>query len=198
MTVPARYAGGATIRNMNVAHFENAFNPLRWPQTASYLWTDTYLIPPVLQPPDPPKLIQNPAGGSSAATGLPLLRSEQPAKAPSRSAWDDAKLFEGAIFAGSLYRNVLRTSLINSANQISLTYRQVECLETQGRRRFDGGIDIDFGHGTATQNGADVQVTVSKTVRFTQPEKQVDAVNRLAHVMVPLSFDFWLHAGIFE
>jgi hypothetical protein len=200
MTKPASYFGQATVQK-KVADFQTAFNPLRWPAKAPYLWANTYLIPPV-DPPDPgvgPEPVgAGPEGGTDPATGLPRIRSRDPARAPDRTSWDGAKLFEAAVFGGSLYRNVLQTSLVNTPSKISFEYSQVECLDTQSGRSFDGGIDIDFGQGSATQAGAtEVQVAVSKTVRFTQPAPSVRDVNLLAHVMVPLSFDFWLHCGLF-
>ena len=199
MTKPASYSGQATV-NKKVADFQAAFNPLRWPEKAPYLWSETYLIPPV-DPPDPtvgPGTVGvGPEGGTDPATGLPRIRSRDPARAPDRNSWDAAKLFEGALFGGSLYRNILQTRLINTPQQISFEYAQVECLDTQSGRFFDGGIDIDFGHGSATEAGTQVQVAVSKTVRFTQPAPSARDVNLLAHVMVPLSFDFWLHCGLF-
>ncbi len=119
---------------------------------------------------------------------------------PNAGSWADSKLYEEAMFGGFLYRNVLQTSLVKAPNQIALTYAQVECLETRANRDYDGGIDIDFGQGSATQIGTtnEVKVEVSKTVRFTQPGPVVNDVNLLAHVMVPLSFDFWLHCGLFD
>ncbi len=68
MTKPASYSGTATVR-MTVADFETAFNPLEWPATAPYLWTQTYLIP---DPPNP-GVLPGPAGGTDPATGLPRL-----------------------------------------------------------------------------------------------------------------------------
>jgi len=201
MTAPASYSGQATVQK-TVADFETAFNPLKWPASAPYLWTQTYLIPPV-DPPAPavaplPPAGGGPEGGTDPATGLPRIRSSDPAKAPDRDSWAAAKLFEGAMFGGFLYRNVLQTSLVKTATQISFEYAQVECLDTQANRYYDGGIDIDFGQGSATQVGPNqVQVAVSKTVRFTQPAPMAREVNLLAHVMVPLSFDFWLHCGLF-
>jgi len=198
MTKPASYKGEATVLK-TVADFQTAFNPLKWPATAPYLWTQTYLIPPPSPAVAPlPPVGGGPVGGTDPATGLPRLRSSDPARAPDTSAWVASKLFEGAMFGGFLYRNVLQTTLINLPKQISLSYAQVECLDTQANRSYDGGIDIDFGQGSATEvNPKEVQVAVSKTVRFTQPAPMAHDVNLLAHVMVPLSFDFWLHCGLF-
>ncbi len=181
MSRPASYTGTASVTNMHVADFEPSFDPLQWPRTAPYLWTDTYLIAPAVPP----------------ASDLPLRRSDPPARAPDETAWADRRLFEGAMFGGILFRNVLQTSLVKSPQEISLAYEQVECLDAVAYRSFDGGIDLDFGQGTAKVNGARIDITVSKTVHFTQPRPVSHDVNLLAHVMVPLSFDFWLHCGLF-
>jgi hypothetical protein len=200
MTKPASYTGHMTVVGKTVQDFERSFNPLNWPDKAPYLWKDVYLIPPV----DPPLVlgeqpVSAPPGGNNDATGLPRVRSEDPAKAEVRESWRSAKLFEAALFGGFLYRNVLQTTLVKDAKKISLTYDQVECLDAgRGGRLSDGGIDLDTGEGTAQQDadGA-IQVTVSKTVRFTQPSLLAPDINLLAQVMVPLSFDFWLHSGLF-
>ncbi|HLK90702.1 MAG TPA: hypothetical protein VKZ18_12445 [Polyangia bacterium] len=181
MSKPASYTGTASVTNMHLSDFEKSFNPLEWPTTAPYLWTDTYLI--------------KPAAGTPS--GLPLDRSAPPQRDADLPAWPDRLLFEGAIFGGILYRNVLETSLVNSATEISLEYEQVECLDALAYRAFDGGIDLDVGQGSAKVNGAQIDITVSKTVHFTQPKPVSHDVNLLAHVMVPLSFDFWLHCGLF-
>ena len=181
MSRPASYTGTASVTNMQISDFKKSFDPLQWPTTAPYLWTDTYLI--------------TPAG--PGASDLPLHRSDPPARDADQNAWSGRRLFEGAIFGGILYRNVLETSLIQTPSEISLQYEQVECLDAVAYRSFDGGIDLDFGQGTAKVNGAQIDITVSKTVHFPQPRPVSRDVNLLAHVMVPLSFDFWLHCGLF-
>jgi hypothetical protein len=200
MIKPASYSGTATVRNRTIESFETAFNPLNWHRAAPYLWTQTYLI--AVNPPGRVVVGSEPEGGTDPATGLPRIRSNDPAEAPKQVSWTDAKFFEAALFGGYLYRNVLKTSLIREPSQLSLVYAQVECLDTLADTYYDGGIDLDYGQGSATQSETDkknheVQVAVSKTVRFTQPTRQVSSVNQLAHVLVPLSFDFWLHCGLF-
>jgi hypothetical protein len=181
MSRPASYTGTASVTNMQLSDFKKSFDPLEWPRTAPYLWTDTYLIAPAAPP----------------ASQLPLHRSDAPARDADAAAWTDRLLFEGAMFGGILFRNVLETSLVQTAQEISLEYEQVECLDALAYRSFDGGIDLDFGQGTAKVNGPQIDITVSKTVHFTQPRPVSHDVNLLAHVMVPLSFDFWLHCGLF-
>ncbi len=188
MSRPASYTGTATVDNAKAKDFEDSFDPLKWPATAPYLWTDTYLITQV----------------APTASDLPLNRSDPPDRDPPLDQWTNRRLFEGAVFGGILYRNILQTSLVKTPNPlapttISLDYEQVECLDALAYRSFDGGIDLDFGNGSAVENpaGTQVKLTVSKTVHFTQPKPVSHDVNLLAHIMVPLSFDFWLHCGLF-
>ncbi len=193
---PASYRGTATFTG-SLAALRRPLNPLHWHEDAPYLWAETYLIAPVGRGRGA-EAVSAPLHGTNPDTGLPWFRSEAPAQAPNREGWGPTQLFEAAIFDHYLYRNVLLTDLVNQPDRISLHYSQVECLETVARRRCDGGIDLDFGEGTAVrQPDGTVKLVVSKTVRFTQPEAAAAEVNLLAHVMVPLFFDFWLHAGLF-
>ena len=205
------------------------FGPFLWEDTYLIPFVETYSPPPAISPPQgqgppggsdpnarPPQdqgppggggpnagRPPGPAGGSDPDTGLPNVRSEDPARAPDQTQWNGMNLFEAALFGGFLYRNVLETSLVNDKEEISLTYRQVQCLETKGRRAFDGGIDTDYGVGSVVAvkgEGveAKVDMTLAKTVRFTQPRPLVGEVNALAHVAIPLFFDFYLHTAMFR
>ncbi len=192
---PASYRGTASFAG-SVASLSRALNPLHWHEDAPYLWFETYLMAPAgsrgaAETGAPPH-------GTSPDTGLPWFRAEAPAQAPARDCWTPTQLFEAVVFDHYLYRNVLLTDRVNQPDKISLHYSQVECLETVARRPCDGGIDLDVGEGTATREpDGTVRLVVTKTIRFTQPQAATAEVNLLAHVMVPLCFDFWLHAGLF-
>src|ERR1700759_5011691 len=105
MTTPASYTGFMIVAGKTLDDFVPSFNPLNWHQKAPYLWDHGSLTPPVAPPVLGEEPVSAPPGGNNAETGLPRVRSENPAKATVRQSWRSAKLFEAAFFGGFLYRN---------------------------------------------------------------------------------------------
>jgi hypothetical protein len=198
---PTSYVGTAFIE-AKVESFKDKLNPQNWSQNASEIWQESYLIPgsvaivsPVLIPsPLPPdRTTDPPLAPPSVGLG--------PGTGPS---WKDQMFFEGVIFGGFRYRNILWTSYTDESGStttkphIDFTYEQYECLNTKSVEVDDGGVDVDNG-GSHCEDALPGQValTFRKTVRFTQPDYAVDEVNMLAEVLVPLTLDIWLHTALF-
>jgi hypothetical protein len=219
MTKPTTYSRTAKFTGL-VSFFANKLDPRLWQRNAPDIWTASYLI----DSPSPgaaQSVTQGPAT-SLASSELDPDRAAIPSPdvTPGRTAWNqpasaatlnpapasDGLFFEEVMFAGFTYRNVLRTSYLDDSKHptdpiIRFEYAQYDCLQTiDAGQPMDGGLDVDNG---AVQCVADpekkghVKITISKTVRFTQPEDCVEEVNALASVLVPLTFDSWLHDLIF-
>jgi hypothetical protein len=207
MAPPTDYARTATF-NGNVSAFAVKLDPRRWKVNAPEIWRHSYLIE---TPAGAASVTRGPAS-SLAKSGLDPDRSVDPTPDPNGaalSAWGppgDGLFFEDVLVAGFRYRNVLRTNYANNASDpaapfVLFQYAQYDCLDTESANRADGGIDVDVGFSECRPdrtNPARVKVRIAKQVRFTQPRHCVGELNALASVLVPLTFDSWLHDLVFS
>lgn len=199
MGKPTSYSGTAFLQ-AKVSDFPNALNPENWSTNAGQVWRQSYLV-------QTPPLGVNPPG--TVVSPLPIRRAVPPPDAGPATAWNPpgpGLFFEDVLFGGFRYRNVLKTSYadLSGANppSIKFHYEQYECLSTTSLALDDGGVDVDNGRSSCVPDPSNpttqVQLDVSKTVRFTQPEYCLEEVNALAEVLVPLSLDIWLQTVLFN
>jgi hypothetical protein len=199
---PTSYEGTAFIQ-ATVSAFAGKLNPQDWSKNAGEVWRASYLVAR-------PSAIVSPV---SIPSTLPPDRTTEPPLAPpiasvgpgTGPSWEDQMFFEDVIFGGFRYRNILWTSYTDQSGAasepyIDFKYEQYECLNTKSVALDDGGVDVDNGgsHCEAAGIPGQVKLTISKTVRFTQPDYAIDEVNALAEVLVPLSLDIWLHSVMFN
>jgi len=154
--------------------------------------------PPVWSPAPTPGAVREPQKRSDGITED---------KTP-RNAWLlPGYFFENVMVAGIRYRNVLQTSFTDNSKAnpafVRFEYNQHECLNTKGSRLEDGGIDVDNGFSECVEDPKpgspnNLRIRISKTVRFTRPGRFVKEMNDLAHVLVPLTLDAWLHNLVFQ
>ncbi|HXU04759.1 MAG TPA: hypothetical protein VN903_27540 [Polyangia bacterium] len=209
-TLPTDYRRTATFVG-NVGAFRRKLDPRRWQINAPELWNQAYLV---ATPAVPPSVLQGPASSlATSALDLDPDRTRDPPRHPNPgalNAWGppgDGLFFEDVRVAGFRYRNVLKTSFVDNsqdpvAPSITFTYDQYDCLNTtDSEEPADGGIDVDVGFSECIpdpDNPGHVRIRIAKRVRFTQPAYCVDELNALATILVPLTFDSWLHDLVFS
>lgn len=172
------YEGTITVAGQ-VTDFEHIFDPQNWHDNFPFIWPQSYLIyeplPPDRDsdPPALPKVTTNPRGGM---------------------------LFEQVFFGGSIvYSNVINTRLEVRPNRLRLDYSEVDCRTTETPLRVvDGGIDIDTGLALCEPANTPgfVKVTVTKTVRFTEPTPFVDIAGPFFEALVKMTMDALLQSLI--
>jgi hypothetical protein len=177
------YEGSITVAG-KVPDFENMIDPQHWHTNFPFIWPASYLIQEPLSPDRDPT--------STNPPGLPM----QP------TASRDARLFEQVLFMGGaiVYSNVINTKLRISAGRLRLDYSQVDCRTTDTLfNTVDGGIDIDTGLALVVPADTPdhVTVTVTKTVRFTEPTPLVDIADPLFDAVVQMTMTALLHSLIF-
>jgi hypothetical protein len=116
----------------------------------------------------------------------------------------DRLFFEDVAFSLQKYRNVLAITVDPSSNEsLGYGYNEHQCLTTaevsDPEDTVLGGVDVDSGFARAkiTATG-EVRISIEKSVRFTQPAELAPDLNALAHVLVPLVLDTWLHTIYFK
>jgi hypothetical protein len=178
---PTTYEGTAVVDG-KVKDFIRVLDPQNWKTTAPEIWKKSHLIEDVKD------------------EDVDNKTAQLPAKPVENSNWDNRLLYESALFGPFTFNNLLRTSCEASADGFDMRYSQFTCLNTEANRMLDGGIDVDFGFSRCSPaGGGQVRLEIGKTVRFTQPSDpdELEELNTLAHVMIPLSFDLWLHSLLF-
>jgi hypothetical protein len=173
------YEGEVTVAGQ-VTDFVDIIDPQNWHDNHPFIWPQSYLIDlaggplPPDRDADPPalaKVATNPRGGF---------------------------LFEQVFFGGAIiYSNVINTRLAFSASRLQLDYSEVDCRTTWSPlRTADGGIDIDTGVAVIVPAAAAgfVRVTVTKTVRFTEPTPLVNTARPFFGALVKFTMDALLQS----
>ena len=207
MKAPTEYARTATFKGV-VSAFSKKLDPQLWEANAPEIWNQSYVI----ATPAVASVLQGPAL-SLAKSALVEDRNLDPRRDQTPGglkAWGppgDGLFFEDVMVAGFQFRNVLKTSYVDTsgdptaaAPRIRFDYRQYDCLTTDSAEPAQGGIDVDHGFSECVEdpeNPGQIILSIAKTVRFTQPAFCVDELNALASITVPLSFDSWLHDMMF-
>jgi hypothetical protein len=176
---PITFSGSRVIDGQ-VTDFADLLNPENWKVNVPLLWQESGLV-----------------------TGqvLPADRDDDPEVTPSTGPWSARKLFFENVTFGfvSSQRNILYTTYTKTptANptQVEFKYWQYECLSSvfMGEENM-GGIDVDAGGATCVALPPNqVQLDISKNVRFTQPADELPLVDFVTSIAVQFVMDILLY-----
>src|ERR1700758_3735949 len=201
MITPARYTGKVFFEGVQPNQVLPQLDPQLWSTRAGQIWSQSYLIEP------PALAAQQGAPPGSVPPDAP--RANDPRQAPTQIHWAfPGFFFEDVTTLGFRYRNILVTQFVNQGfvgnphpfpprgppPDIRFDYLQYECLNTGAAAGDEeGGIDTDNGFTECRALNGGVEVTISKNVRFTHPSALEPEINAIAHILVPLILDTWLH-----
>jgi hypothetical protein len=171
---PITFTGKRTVAGP-LSRVAPVMDPQSWQDNVPLLWKSSRLI-------------------QGDRRGLPPNRQADPKVRPRQLTWQNQLLFEDISLPPiTRHRNVLDTSFASTSSQIKFTYSQYECLESTFLfQDSDGGIDVDEGGALAVARAGQVDLTISKKIRFTQPEDKVALVNLFGEVMVKLVMEMLL------
>ena len=182
--VPIHFEGSVEVQGQ-VQDFQALLDPQTWHQNFPFLWPHSYLITNGAFGPNRDSL---PPGAGSTVSTNPR----------------GGLFFEQVNMGAISYRNVLEIEYsFHEAQPANVTfeYRQHECLTTELAGSADGGIDVDRGFATCVPAGRPkfVKITISKTVRFTEPRDLLELpfADETFEIMVKVGMDALLHSVLF-